>query len=41
MHRRQFIHNSAFAFGSLVLADQQILKAFFEDPWKIKMLNKR
>lgn len=38
MHRRQFIHNSAFAFGSLALADQQILKAFFEDPWKIKML---
>ncbi len=38
MHRRQFIHNGAFAVGSLALADQQILKAFFEDPWKIKML---
>lgn len=38
MHRRQFIHNGAFTVGSLALADQQILKAFFEDPWKIKML---
>jgi cyclase len=38
MRRRQFIQNSAFAFGALAITDQQLLKVFFEDPWKIKML---
>jgi cyclase len=38
MHRRQFIQHTALGFGALTIADQQILKALFEDPWKIKML---
>lgn len=38
MQRRQFIKNTAFSVGAMALADQQILKAFVEDPWKIKML---
>ncbi|HEX4878169.1 MAG TPA: MBL fold metallo-hydrolase [Chitinophagaceae bacterium] len=38
MQRRQFIQDTAFAFGALALSNQQLLTAFFEDPWKIKML---
>lgn len=38
MHRRQFIQETAFVFGALALSNQQLLSAFFEDPWKIKML---
>jgi glyoxylase-like metal-dependent hydrolase (beta-lactamase superfamily II) len=38
MQRRSFIQNSALAFGALTLAQQKLLTAFFEDPWKITML---
>lgn len=38
MQRRQFIQNSALAIGALSLAQQDILKGWFEDPWKIAML---
>jgi glyoxylase-like metal-dependent hydrolase (beta-lactamase superfamily II) len=38
MNRRSFLHNSAFTFGALTLAQQNILSSFFEDPWKITML---
>jgi glyoxylase-like metal-dependent hydrolase (beta-lactamase superfamily II) len=38
MHRKQFLHNSALVFGSLAMGSRQLLQAFFEDPWKIKML---
>jgi cyclase len=40
MHRRSFIQNSALAFGALTLAQQKLLTAFFEDPWKITMLRR-
>ena len=40
MKRRSFIQNSALAFGALTLAQQKLLTAFFEDPWKITMLTK-
>lgn len=38
MHRRNFIQNSALAFGALTLSQQKIFAAFAEDPWKITML---
>ncbi len=38
MNRRSFIRNSAFSAAALTLAQQQILAAFVEDPWKISML---
>jgi glyoxylase-like metal-dependent hydrolase (beta-lactamase superfamily II) len=38
MLRRSFIQNSALAFGALTLSQQNLLTAFFEDPWKITML---
>ncbi len=38
MHRRTFVRNSALAIGALSLAQQDIVKAWFEDPWKITML---
>lgn len=38
MHRRSFIQNSALAFGALTMAQQKLLTAFFDDPWKITML---
>jgi cyclase len=38
MKRRRFIQNTAFTFGALSLTNQKIFSAFFEDPWKIKML---
>jgi glyoxylase-like metal-dependent hydrolase (beta-lactamase superfamily II) len=38
MFRRSFIKNSALAFGALTLAQQKLLTAFFDDPWKITML---
>lgn len=40
MNRRSFIQTGAMSFGALALAQQQILSAFFEDPWKITMLTK-
>jgi len=39
MNRRSFIRNSAFTAAAMTLAQQQILAAFVEDPWKITMLN--
>ncbi|MES1215523.1 MAG: MBL fold metallo-hydrolase [Bacteroidota bacterium] len=38
MIRRDFLRNSAFALGTLSLGQQKIFNAFFDDPWKIKML---
>jgi len=38
MLRRSFIQNSAFAFGALTMAQQNLLKMFVDDPWKITML---
>jgi cyclase len=38
MHRRKFIQNSALTIGALSLVQQNILKGWFEDPWKITML---
>lgn len=38
MNRRSFMHQSAFAFGALTLAQKGILSFLFEDPWKITML---
>ncbi|MFN8290443.1 MAG: MBL fold metallo-hydrolase [Chitinophagaceae bacterium] len=38
MQRRTFIQHSALAFGALTLAQQKMLAAFTEDPWKITML---
>jgi cyclase len=38
MQRRKFIQNTALAIGALSLAQQKILAAFTEDPWKITML---
>jgi glyoxylase-like metal-dependent hydrolase (beta-lactamase superfamily II) len=38
MHRRTFLQNTAFTFGALTLAQQNLFANWFEDPWKIKML---
>jgi cyclase len=38
MQRRKFIQNTVFTIGALSLAQQKILAAFAEDPWKITML---
>jgi len=38
MQRRQFIQNSALAIGALSLAQQDMLKGWFDNPWKITML---
>lgn len=38
MNRRNFLHNSAFAFGALTISQQRIFKILAEDPWKIIML---
>ena len=38
MLRRSFIQNSALAFGALTIAQQNLLKMFADDPWKITML---
>ncbi len=38
MQRRKFIQNTALTIGALSLAQQKILAAFAEDPWKITML---
>lgn len=38
MLRRSFIQNSALAIGALTVAQQNLLTAFFDDPWKITML---
>jgi len=38
MERRHFIRNTALTIGALTLAQQKILSAFVEDPWKITML---
>ena len=39
MHRRSFIHNSAFTFGALSISHKSFLKMFTDDPWKITMLS--
>lgn len=39
MQRRTFIRNTAFTFGALTLAQQTILSAFVQEPWKITMLS--
>ncbi|MEP6583276.1 MAG: MBL fold metallo-hydrolase [Ginsengibacter sp.] len=38
MHRRLFLKNSLFSFGSLTIANQNFFKSFAGDPWKITML---
>jgi cyclase len=38
MQRRHFIKNSTLTLGALTLAQQNILSAFFQEPWKITML---
>ncbi|MGE5108116.1 MAG: MBL fold metallo-hydrolase [Sphingobacteriales bacterium] len=38
MQRRQFIQSTALTLGALTIAQQKIVAAFFENPWKIKML---
>ncbi|MEP7250798.1 MAG: MBL fold metallo-hydrolase [Ginsengibacter sp.] len=38
MNRRKFLHNSAFAFGTLSISHKKILEIFSADPWKVKML---
>jgi len=38
MNRKNFLQNSALAFGALSLAQKTILASLFEDPWKITML---
>jgi cyclase len=38
IHRRSFIKYASLGIGALSLPHQKILTAFFEDPWKIKML---
>lgn len=40
MNRRSFIQCTSFGFGALAIAQQSILSALFEDPWKITMLTK-
>src|SRR6478609_8202827 len=40
MNRRLFIQQGAMSFGALAIAQQSILSALFEDPWKITMLSK-
>lgn len=38
MQRRSFIQNTALTFGALTLAQQNLLAALFQNPWKITML---
>lgn len=38
MHRRSFLCNTALTMGALTLAQQKLLAAFIDDPWKVKML---
>jgi glyoxylase-like metal-dependent hydrolase (beta-lactamase superfamily II) len=38
MLRRNFIRNTAISTGLLALSSDKILAAFYDDPWKIKML---
>src|SRR4026207_2518121 len=38
MNRRSFIRNSSLAFAALSLADQKLISALVDDPWKITML---
>jgi len=40
MHRRSFIHNTAFTVGALTLIQKKLLSSLFDDPYKITMLNK-
>lgn len=41
MNRRSFLQNSALTFGALTLAQQNLLSAFFQEPWKITMLRNK
>ncbi len=38
MHRRTFVKTASLCFGALTLAQQKILSAFIQEPWKITML---
>lgn len=38
MNRRSFLSKTAFSVGALTLLQQDILTAFFQEPWKISML---
>ena len=38
MNRRSFLQNSAFTFGALTLAQENILTSLFQQTWKITML---
>ncbi len=38
MLRRDFLRSSALSVGALAVSHHTILKAFIDDPWKIKML---
>ena len=38
MNRRSFLQNTAFTMGAFTLAQQNILSALFQEPWKITML---
>jgi cyclase len=38
IHRRSFLKYASLGIGALSLSHQKIITAFFEDPWKIKML---
>ena len=38
MQRRQFIQSSVLTLGALTFAQQKIFAAFFDNPWKVKML---
>src|SRR5688572_30454665 len=38
MQRRSFIRNTTLGFGAFSLANQNILAALFQEPWKITML---
>lgn len=38
MHRRTFLRNTIFAAGALTLAQQKLLAAFVDDPWRVKMM---
>jgi cyclase len=38
MQRRSFLRNSILTVGALTLAQQKLLAAFVDDPWKVKMV---
>mgnify|MGYP003575646859 CR=1 FL=1 len=38
MHRRSFLRNTILTAGALTLAQQKLLAAFVDDPWKVQLL---